>query len=63
MAAATGYYDQAHLTQEFVRSTGVTPRAWVAEEFGNIQDGSHAGRPEWDHDQLEPDGMAHPAGF
>jgi AraC-like DNA-binding protein len=58
VAATTGHYDQAHLTREFVAFAGVPPRTWLAEEFRNIQDGGHAGSPDWQHDDYEPDRMA-----
>ncbi|MEJ3748684.1 helix-turn-helix domain-containing protein [Actinomycetes bacterium KLBMP 9797] len=45
VAAATGYYDQAHLTREFVRFAGVPPRAWLTEEFRNLQAGGHQSQP------------------
>jgi AraC-like DNA-binding protein len=57
VAIHTGYCDQAHLSHEFVRFTGVSPRGWLAEEFRNIQDGGHGGWAEYDHDSCEPDGM------
>lgn len=41
VAVRTGYYDQAHLTREFRRFTGVPPSAFVDEEIGNIQAGGH----------------------
>lgn len=50
IAMDTGYSDQAHLSREFVRFTGVPPRRWVAEEFRNIQDGGHASGSNWEHD-------------
>lgn len=49
VATITGYCDQAHLTREFVRFAGVPPRAWLAEEFRNIQDGGHSFDSQWDH--------------
>lgn len=66
VAAETGYSDQAHLTREFVRFTGVAPRHWLAEEFRNIQDGGHSFGSQWTHDLIEyepePDRLADPAG-
>jgi len=31
-AAAVGYFDQAHMTREFERLAGISPRAWRAEQ-------------------------------
>jgi AraC-like DNA-binding protein len=71
VAAACGYADQAHLTHEFVRFAGLPPRAWLAEEFRNLQDGGHAARSQWDHEsyaydyeleRFEPGHLADPAG-
>ncbi|WP_120004208.1 AraC family transcriptional regulator [Nesterenkonia muleiensis] len=42
IASDTGYADQAHLSREFSRYAGISPRAWMAEEFRNIQDGGHS---------------------
>ncbi len=50
VAAACGYSDQAHLTHEFVRFTGLPPRTWMAREFRNLQDGGYGAWPEWAHD-------------
>ncbi len=65
VAAHTGYSDQAHLTREFVRFTGVPPRHWLAEEFRNIQDGGHSFGSQWEHDFIEcvpePDRLVDPA--
>ncbi len=61
IAVAAGYADQAHLTREFVRYAGVSPAAWLAEEFQNIQDGGHAPRAEWSHDASESDRLVDPA--
>jgi AraC-like DNA-binding protein len=55
VAANTGYCDQAHLTNEFVRFVGAPPRRWLAEEFRNIQDGGHSGWSEFGHDNNESD--------
>jgi AraC-like DNA-binding protein len=66
IAAHTGFCDQAHLSREFVRFAGVSPRAWLVEEFQNIQDGGHAFGSQWDHDEFsdhfEPDRLVDPAG-
>jgi AraC-like DNA-binding protein len=37
LAAASGYYDQAHLDREFGALAGCPPTAWLATEFRNIQ--------------------------
>lgn len=46
VAVEAGYSDQAHLNREFVHFTGMSPGAWLAEEFRNIQDGAHTARAE-----------------
>jgi AraC-like DNA-binding protein len=40
LAAAGGYYDQAHLDREFRALGGCSPTAWLMEEFRNVQDGA-----------------------
>ncbi len=37
LAAACGYFDQAHLAREFRSLAGCPPSQWIAEEFRNIQ--------------------------
>jgi AraC-like DNA-binding protein len=43
LAAACGYYDQAHLAAEFRVLAGAPPSRWLAEEFRNLQ--ASAGEP------------------
>ncbi|WP_431873041.1 helix-turn-helix domain-containing protein [Nocardiopsis eucommiae] len=50
VAPEAGYGDQAHLNREFVRFTGLSPGAWVAEEFRNIQDGAHTAAKNGHHE-------------
>jgi AraC-like DNA-binding protein len=45
LAAACGYYDQAHLAREFRALAGCPPSRWIAEEFRNVQAPSPPGLP------------------
>jgi AraC-like DNA-binding protein len=40
LAAACGYFDQAHLAREFRALAGCPPSQWITEEFRNIQAGA-----------------------
>jgi AraC-like DNA-binding protein len=37
-AVMCGYYDQAHLTNDWRRLSGCTPGEWIAEELPFLQD-------------------------
>jgi AraC-like DNA-binding protein len=38
VAAASGYYDQAHLSHEWQEMAGCAPTTWMAEELPSVQD-------------------------
>jgi len=40
LAAACGYFDQAHLARDFRALAGCPPSQWITEEFRNIQAGA-----------------------
>jgi AraC-like DNA-binding protein len=40
LAVACGYYDQAHLTNEWRSLAGCSPGVWIAEELPFLQDGA-----------------------
>lgn len=43
LAVECGFYDQAHLTNEWRQFAGCTPSTWIREELPFLQSGQHAG--------------------
>jgi AraC-like DNA-binding protein len=50
VAAAAGYFDQAHLAREFHALAGVSPSRWMAEEIGFVQAAPLPGDEDGWHD-------------
>jgi AraC-like DNA-binding protein len=48
VAAAAGYYDQAHLLHEWKDLAGCTPSDWLAEELPSVQEALGPGYPALD---------------
>jgi AraC-like DNA-binding protein len=46
LAVAAGYYDQAHLTNEWRAMAGCTPTEWIREELPFLQDLETAANPD-----------------
>jgi transcriptional regulator GlxA family with amidase domain len=47
LAAACGYFDQAHLAREFRLLAGCPPSQWLTEEFRNVQAGNWPAEEAW----------------
>ncbi|MGH9722448.1 MAG: helix-turn-helix domain-containing protein [Bryobacteraceae bacterium] len=50
VAAACGYFDQAHMTREWNALAGCSPRAWISSELPFLQDYELGGRHNESHD-------------
>ncbi len=50
VAAAAGYYDQAHMTREWAEMAGCAPSVWMAEELPFVQDEPIDPEASLDHD-------------
>ncbi|WP_239154078.1 AraC family transcriptional regulator [Amycolatopsis sp. FDAARGOS 1241] len=46
VAVTAGYYDQAHLSNEWRALAGCSPRTWIAEELPFLQDDESAASPD-----------------
>jgi AraC-like DNA-binding protein len=53
-AAACGYVDQSHLTNEWKGFAGCTPGAWLAEELPLLQDDASTAGAGWRDEHHEP---------
>lgn len=42
LAVLTGFFDQVHLARKWVRIAGLSPTAWLSEEFRSVQAGEPA---------------------
>lgn len=57
LAAACGYFDQAHLAREFRSLAGCAPSRWLSEEFRNVQAFAAPSAAEWtSHEDNEGNG-------
>jgi AraC-like DNA-binding protein len=62
VAAAAGYYDQAHMTREWTEIAGCAPSVWMAEELPFVQDGLIRAEASFDHeDNPATNRLAHTA--
>ena len=50
VAVECGYFDQAHLSRDFVALAGCSPSKWLADELPFVQDGAATESREWDHE-------------
>jgi AraC-like DNA-binding protein len=50
LATACGYYDQAHLTNEWRSLAGCSPGVSIAEELPFLQDDGVSADPDWGHE-------------